>query len=184
MERVVVAFANGEAQRRILRMLESAGCVPAGCFYTGADVIRTVRKLGGAIVVCGFKLRDMTAPDLARNLLGVGVLLVVSSPVNLFDCEGANLLKLPTPAARADFFASLDMLRQLERTALRPPPPQRKEADQRLIQRAKALLMDRNHMTEGEAHRFLQKRSMDTGGRMAETAQWVIDNESNGNAVP
>ena len=30
-------------------------------------------------------------------------------------------------------------------------------------------------MTEAEAHRFLQKRSMDTGTRLVETAQHIID---------
>ena len=43
------------------------------------------------------------------------------------------------------------------------------------MQRAKELLMDINRMTEAEAHRFLQKRSMDAGLKMVETAQMVID---------
>ena len=35
--------------------------------------------------------------------------------------------------------------------------------------------MDVNRMTESEAHRFLQKRSMDAGLKMYETAQIIID---------
>ena len=35
--------------------------------------------------------------------------------------------------------------------------------------------MDVNRMTESEAHRFLQKRSMDAGLKMTETAQLVLD---------
>ena len=42
------------------------------------------------------------------------------------------------------------------------------------ITKAKELLMDRNHMTEVEAHRYLQKCSMDSGTGMVETAQMVI----------
>lgn len=34
--------------------------------------------------------------------------------------------------------------------------------------------MARNHMTESEAHRYLQKCSMDSGTSMVETAQMVI----------
>ena len=30
-------------------------------------------------------------------------------------------------------------------------------------------------MTEEQAHRFLQKRSMDTGAKMVQTAQLVLD---------
>lgn len=178
MERMVVAFASEEAQRRIVRMLESNGICPAGCCFSGAEVIRTIRKLGSGLVICGFKLRDITANELAASLRGIGVLLVVSSAANLDFCGGENLYKLPTPAARSDFFASLEMLRRLEETQLRHPPPRRKEAEQSLIRRAKELLMDVNRMTEAEAHRFLQKRSMDTGRKLAETAQLIIDNYS------
>ena len=175
MDRIVVAFANEEAQRRILRLLESDGYSPAACCAAGAEVIRTVRKLGSAIVVCGFKLRDMTATDLAADLWQTAVLLTVSSAVNLDFCEGENLYKLPTPVRRSDFFATLDLLRRFEEKHLHHPPPKRREADQQLIQKAKDLLMDVNRMTEGEAHRFLQKRSMDAGLKMVETAQLIID---------
>lgn len=175
MDRIVVAFANEEAQRRILRLLESGGYSPAACCAAGAEVIRTVRKLGSAIVVCGFKLRDMTAADLAADLRHTAVLLAVSSAVNLDFCEGENLYKLPTPVRRSDFFATLDLLRQFEEKNLHHPPPKRREADQQLIQKAKELLMDVNRMTEAEAHRFLQKRSMDAGLKMVETAQLIID---------
>lgn len=171
MNSVIVAFANPEAQQRIVRMLESGGWRVAGCFCTGADVIRAVRKLGGAIVICGFKLRDTTADFLAQDLRGSAMLLVVSSPVNLSFCQGENLFKLATPASRAEFFATLDLLDQ----SVKPRPPRRKAEDQRLIERAKALLMDVNRMTESEAHRFLQKRSMDTGSRLVDTAQWVLE---------
>ena len=44
-----------------------------------------------------------------------------------------------------------------------------------LIRRAKELLMDVNRMTEEEAHRLLQRRSMERGVPLAEAAGWVID---------
>ena len=34
--------------------------------------------------------------------------------------------------------------------------------------------MARNHMTEEEAHRYIQKCSMDSGTNMAETAEMVL----------
>jgi response regulator NasT len=175
MDRIVVAFANEEAQRRIQRLLESDGWSPAACCASGAEAIRAVRKLGSAAVVCGFKLRDMTASDLAADLRGSAVVLVVSSAVNLDLCQGENLHKLATPVRRADFFATLDLLRRFEERNLRHPAPRRREEEQALVRRAKELLMDVGRMTEAEAHRFLQKRSMDTGMKLYETAQIMID---------
>ncbi|BDF15193.1 ANTAR domain protein [[Clostridium] scindens ATCC 35704] len=43
-----------------------------------------------------------------------------------------------------------------------------------MIRQAKELLMARNNMSEEEAHRYLQKSSMDSGTNMVETAQMVL----------
>ena len=51
---------------------------------------------------------------------------------------------------------------------------QRSERETRLIEKAKELLMERNNMSETEAHRYIQKCSMDSGTNMVETAQMVI----------
>ena len=60
---------------------------------------------------------------------------------------------------------------RLERAAR----PQRSQEELALIDRAKALLMDRNGMTEEQAHRYLQKKSMDSGAKLIQTAQQVLD---------
>ena len=39
---------------------------------------------------------------------------------------------------------------------------------------AKILLMERNHLSEEEAHRYIQKSSMDNGTNMVETAQMIL----------
>lgn len=178
MDRLLVAFANEEAQRRIARLLESNGYSLVGSFFSGAEVIRTVHKLGSACVICGFKLRDMTANDLAAALQKSAALLVISSPVYLNLCSGENLFKLSSPLSKGDFFSSVRMLQQLESQTLHPPISRRKETEQRAIARAKELLMEINRMSENEAHRFLQKHSMDAGLRMSETAQLIIDTYS------
>jgi response regulator NasT len=53
-------------------------------------------------------------------------------------------------------------------------PKERSMEEQNLIMRAKELLMERNNMTESEAHRYIQKCSMDSGTNLVETAQMVI----------
>ena len=46
-----------------------------------------------------------------------------------------------------------------------------------MIERAKGRLMDALHLTEKEAHYRMQKQSMDTGRRIAEIAQEILDSE-------
>ena len=46
--------------------------------------------------------------------------------------------------------------------------------DKELIAKAKEVLMERNHMEEEEAHRYLQKCSMESGTGLVESAQMVL----------
>lgn len=174
MDRIIVAFASEKSRLQISRLLESGGIFPAGCCASGAEAIRAVWNLGSAAVICGFKLRDMTAEELAADLRGIGAVLVIASPAHLDFCEGENLFKLAVPAARGDFFASLQLLQTFEMRSLQLPGPAVSGDEQRLVRQAKALLMDVNHMTEAEAHRFLQKRSMNTGRKLTEIAQLIL----------
>ena len=43
-----------------------------------------------------------------------------------------------------------------------------------IIQSAKKVLITQRNMTEPEAHRYLQKMSMDAGRSLAETARMVL----------
>ncbi len=55
--------------------------------------------------------------------------------------------------------------------------PRRNEEERALVEAAKQLLMERNGMTEEQAHRYIQKQSMDTGARMTQTARLILDDE-------
>ncbi len=50
----------------------------------------------------------------------------------------------------------------------------RNAQDEAIIKRAKQLLIERNNMTEDEAHRYLLKRSMDNSVSLVETAQILL----------
>ena len=63
----------------------------------------------------------------------------------------------------------------MERIAKKARKPKRRsEREENYIKNAKALLMERNHLTEEEAHRYIQKSSMDSGTNMVETAEMVL----------
>jgi response regulator NasT len=68
------------------------------------------------------------------------------------------------------------MLGQIERRwkKERKKPKQRSEKEQNYISNAKMILMQRNHLSEDEAYRYIQKCSMDSGTNMVETAQMLL----------
>ena len=57
---------------------------------------------------------------------------------------------------------------------IRPQPKRRSENEQKVIDDAKALLMERNNLSEEEAHKYIQKLSMDSGNNLVETAEMIL----------
>ena len=76
-----------------------------------------------------------------------------------------------------DLLNTVEMMlrtQQRRRRKRREEAKNRNPAQRAVIEQAKRLLMDRNNLTEEEAHRYLQKNSMDSGTNMIETAQMVL----------
>ena len=68
------------------------------------------------------------------------------------------------------------ILLQLDERRDRAGVPERSDEDKEVIIEAKEYLMQHNEMTEEQAHRFLQKRSMETSTPMADVAKLVLYN--------
>lgn len=175
MDKVILAFEGERTAVRVRDILEGSGV--AGCLicHSAAEVKRLVSKQHVPVVICGYKLRDETAEALSEDLPFSCSVLVLAVQ-NLLDMiENENVFKLAAPVARTDLLSSVQMLLQMGRRMERLVRPKHSEEEKILLGRAKALLMERNGMTEEQAHRFLQKKSMDSGAKLLQTAQMVLD---------
>ena len=84
---------------------------------------------------------------------------------------------LPMPLKVNDLLSTLEMMVQAQarrKKRMKRQLRQRSEEEQSLLMQAKSILMERNGMTEEEAHRYMQKCSMDSGTNIVETAQMVL----------
>lgn len=105
-------------------------------------------------------------------------MLLVASPGKLQDCYSQEIVCLATPLQTREFVSTVQMMtmelaRELKRRK-KPLPKRRSATEQKVIDSAKALLMERNQMSEQEAHKYLQKLSMDSGNNLVETAEMIL----------
>lgn len=157
MEQVIVAFENPKSAFRVREVLESSGTASCILCTSAGQVRRTVHKLHVTAVVCGFKLPDQPAEALFGDLPPSCAMLVLA-PQNLLDLlQEEDIFRLAAPVPRSDLTASVRMLLQMGRRLERILRPRRSEEEQALIRQAKAVLMDRNGMTEEEATGFCRK---------------------------
>ena len=144
MANIIVAFSKPEDAKSIKNILMKNGFEVVAVCTSGAQVLSQMEDLNGGIVVCGYRLTDMLYSELRECM----------------SAENALEMIVQAQARR--------------KKKLRQQPKQRNEKERAVIDQAKALLMERNSMTEEEAHRYIQKCSMDSGTNMYETAQMVI----------
>ena len=174
--RILTVFPDPNEQLYVRRLLASEGFGVRGEYAAGSQALRRIHEMGGGIVICSYMLADMTAADLAADLdrEDGAFLLVVAQPQMLDYCSDAKVYKLPLPLARAELISSVEMLLRLEDEYLRRTIPARSEAENATLARAKRLLEKVYHLSESDAHHFIQKKSMSDGIKMADAAARVI----------
>lgn len=104
-------------------------------------------------------------------------MVTISSREQWEDNGDDSVVSLSQPLKVHELISTMEMVVcnvERIRKKRRSQPRHRSREEQELIERAKNILMERNNMTESEAHRYLQKTSMDNGTSFTETAQMIL----------
>jgi len=175
MDNIILAFESEKTCQNLKELLEGSGTALCLVCRSAAQVRRLVHKQRVTCVVCGYKLRDESSEQLFEDLPESCAMLLIAVQ-SLLDLVGnEDIFKLPAPVSRSNLIASVRLMLQIGRRLERYTRPRRSGEEQAVIDSAKALLIDRYSMSEQQAHRFLQKRSMDTGAKLIQTARMVLD---------
>lgn len=179
MSSILVANSNEDSAKKIAAVLRSGGLNVSGVCASGSQVINfTNRHYQGGVVVCSEKLKDMPSVNLPR-VVGSNydfVFILKAQPANPTDNQA--YIGLFMPINRIELISTVNML--LDLSGISSLSIKKKLANPSLdekgvIESAKNLLIERNHMTEAQAHRFIQKKSMDNGKKMVETALIILN---------
>lgn len=178
MSSIIVANSNADSAKKIAAVLKSSGLPVYGICTTGAQVIDlTNRHYHGGVVVCSVQLLDMLAVNLPRVTSNYDFLFLVKS-FQADIVQNVDSVSLSVPLNRLNLVSSINML--LNIADFTPAKIKKKIAEgvpneKVIIKQAKDLLMQRNHLTEMQAHRFIQKKSMDNCKKAVETAMIILE---------
>jgi len=178
MADIIVAFPKLDDAKNLRKMLIRNGYDVNKVCDSGAQVIDAVNRLDGGIVISGYRFSDMYYREINEYLPKGFQMLLLASPGKLAECDATGLVSLAMPFKVQDFLDTLGMMMaQHNRWNKRPKskPKGRSENDRRVIAAAKELLMERNQMTEDEAHKYIQKLSMDSSTNLVETAEMILE---------
>lgn len=173
---IIVIFPKIDEAKNIKNLLMRNGFSVDGVFTSGAQALSLAEDLQGGVMVCGYRCTDMIYRELYADMPGSFQMLLVASPKYLPDAN-PGIVCLSMPIRLNELTSTLSMMlaaQQRRRRRQRDIPSKRSPEQQRIINEAKEVLMARNHLSENDAHKYLQKCSMDTGTNLVEAAQMVL----------
>lgn len=176
MVSAIIVFSRLEDAKNIRNILQRAGYHAAAVCTSGIQALNYADQLGEGLVICGYRVNDMIYSELREDLPPDFKMILVASKQVLSDYSQGEVVALSTPLKINDLINTVEMVTAdfLRRKKTKKKRKERTEEEKKLLKEAKELLMDRNHMTEEEAHYYLQKCSMDSGNSLMETAQMIF----------
>ena len=177
MANIIVVFPKLDDAKVIRNLLVRSGFTVAAACTCGAQAVSMADHLSGGIIVTGYKLTDMIYSEIVEYRPKNFDVLLVASKERLSACNTQELEVLPLPLKPYDLVTVLHTMLENQVTRRRQAkktPPRRSKEEQDVIDRAKGILIEKEHMTEPEAYRYIQKRSMESGNRFIESAHMII----------
>lgn len=174
---IIIVFPKAEDGKGIKNALIRSGYDVHAVVTTGAQAISLANELDEGIVICGYKFSDMQYLELYNYLPRGFQMLLVASKKRLEECMYSEIICLSVPMKTRDLLDTLEMMTynyRRKKKRERDTSKKRTKEQKEVILKAKVILMERNHLSEEEAHRYIQKTSMDSGTNMVETAEMIL----------
>lgn len=177
MENVIIVFPKPEDGKNMKNILTRNGITVDAVCRNGAQALEYANALSEGVVICSYRFIDMYYTQLQESLPASFDMLLVASQVHWIDEGDSGIIKLAMPLKVYDLIDTVRMMFEAQhrrRKKARLAPKERSGEDMEIIRLAKSVLMERNNMTEAEAHKYMQKCSMDSGNGLVETAKMVL----------
>lgn len=181
--RVLVAGSGDKVFEFISELLPPSGFEPLVRAGDAGEVRRLLLDAPVDIVIINTPLSDEFGVELALDLAegATGVMLLVKNELYdqvCYKVEDSGVLTLGKPMSRQGFYSAVKLLcamtARLSKMEKANRTLQEKMADIRVVNRAKWLLIEHHHMTEQDAHYFIEKQAMDTRLSRREVAENII----------
>ncbi|MCL2847881.1 MAG: ANTAR domain-containing protein [Firmicutes bacterium] len=171
IESVLIVAQSDNAVEFLKEILQAASIRNITAKHNCADARQALIDRDFDLVIINAPLTDETGERLAKQIAARGasqVILVVK--LEHFDAvaaasENDGVLCVPKPINRTNFWAVLSLAKSSHSRLLQMENEnaklKRKIEDIRIIDRAKCAMIEHKGITEQEAHRYIEKQSMD-----------------------
>ncbi len=183
--KVMIAINEMDAANQMKQVLAQNGFHVLSVCTSGSQAIQKVRMLRPDLLIVNFELPDTTGLEVAKLLaydkLCTVILLMNKSQTEYAESFRGNLdvVCLNKPFNRTVLIRTIDLIlsskQQIKRLEAEVEDLKEDLETRKMVDRAKGLLMKKLGLSEMEAHRKIQKQSMDHGKSIRDVAKNIIE---------
>ena len=173
---IIILMKKMEDAKKIGGLLSKHGYPSDLLCTSAADALSESCRMDDGVIICGSRLTDMSFVELQDCIPSYFRLIILSRNV-MSEEYPEEAVKIEMPFKMSELITAIET--EFAKYYRRPKDNKvvkqtRNSEERKYIDRAKALLIEKNGMTEPEAYRYIQKTSMDSGTSMVETAQMIL----------
>lgn len=176
---IIIACTEPGNATSIKSGLLQSGYRVCGICSCGAQVLEMADRMDTGIVISEYQLTDMLYSELRGILPATFEMLLIAPAYRIVGNPGNTIMSLSVPFRQQELLSAVALMvnsieNKKNNKKAGKEPTNRLPKEKKLLNEAKALLMSRNNMTEDEAHRYIQKYSMDNSTSLQETARMIL----------
>ncbi|MDD2648852.1 MAG: ANTAR domain-containing protein [Eubacteriales bacterium] len=177
----VLVAAPTAVSSKLTAILQSAGYGECRAVQTGGEAMRMVESRCPDVLITSYRLSDMMGIELAKSLSDTlsSIVITNESQRQLMEETPENVIVLSSPISKDAFLSTVSVMLKMNQSmhslSKRVSELEKALEERKLMDRAKGLLMDQHHMTESQAHRLIQKMSMDRGMRLIDVVKAIME---------
>lgn len=151
-------------------LLNMTSAIQITALHSCAEARRILMERSFDLIVINAPLRDESGENLARKIAATGTIVILVVKSEYFNevsaiCENDGVLTIAKPINKIVFNYALTLAKSAQNIMKRVQSENRKLKqkieDIRIVDRAKYVLITHLNMSEQNAHRYIEKQSMD-----------------------
>lgn len=171
MTNIIIAFHSEKNRNNIYSLVKSNGFSVNNTCISASNLRQCCGYLNNAIVICGCKFMDENIYTVIEDLHLNFTFIVVDNSNNLSNLDNNKCSKLALPIKHTELLNTLNL-------ALYQNDEKLKAINKKLLIDTKSLLSKTLNMSESDAHKYIQKKSMDERTSMNEICNNILSEYS------
>lgn len=182
--RVVIGSHNEKVSKQLAQFLLENGMTVVGETTDGFDFLRKVHTVYPDVAIVDYKLRGMNGHEVSEILVSEKlcpvIALIGESEVEYFVnlSQDPIFISIIKPCSKQTLINTISLMVKTSKSIIKLENEvddlKKAQNNKEVIDQAKKLLMENMHLTEEEAHRRIQKQSMDKGLSKTRIAEAII----------